>query len=708
MNPLVALDAHGRNTRTVRAGKELKRGGEGTIHADADRDDYVLKLFAEPTPERQRKVRAMLRNPPRCQVQRQPDGEIIQIAWPQEALSDGRGAILGFSMRRVDMARTVPLNAWYNSKSRERHLLSNDDRMRIYLARNLAAVMEHVHEAGHSVIDLKPENVLSYRDGGFVCLLDCDGFAVRHGEEYYPALVATSEYTAPELLAAQVAPSQYDQSQDLFALALLVFNLLDNGRGPAGNGPGVPESLTERFAQSLFYLDPSLNLAAPERSHHRFFPDKTLDMFRCAFCKGQVRPSAAMWRQHLEAVIGALVPCPNNGEHWHYGKGCPWCAAPIQRPAPKPLQLPAPKPVQLPTPPTPTPTPPPPPPHPPWPVPRWLVMILVAVGTIVGTRLFIAGWSGPASGTDDPGKAGGAALAAPARTATTDSASVQPPPPREPAPPAPLQPLPQPPAVPTEAMYQQVAAALFASKNAHWEGIDAPLARLARMEGLPDGDRQLARGANEQGLRLYREGNYAAAVNALLQGVAAAPADVETRHNLARAQIQAGMARQALDNAVLTIAAVPREPIAWVTLAHVRARQGEAADARAAMRTALYLSPQRMSLALQLERFLYNQPEDGFRDIVMQVLEDAANIPAQGAPVAPPAAPVPLADKPDSQPCAALLEQGTRALADNNYDGAMDIARGEAARAYGCGGLEDLYHAARQAKDRARQSVVIQ
>ena len=71
---------------------------------------------------------------------------------------------------------------------------------RLYAARNLAAVLHSLHEAGHRVIDLKPQNVLVYSEQvpdavAHVILVDCDGFQIRGPDgRRHDADLATPEF----------------------------------------------------------------------------------------------------------------------------------------------------------------------------------------------------------------------------------------------------------------------------------------------------------------------------------------------------------------------------------------------------------------------------------------------------------------------------------------------------------------------------------
>ena len=278
--------------RTTEVGELLGGGGEGGVYRDCTRPDYVLKIMHQSEARVERKIQAMLATAPELQVERETDGDgnsIVQIAWPQEILYDLQGRFCGFSMRLLETTKTVPLNAWFDPRSRGRNNLSQSDLVRIYLAANLASVTEYINLAGHSVIDFKPQNILAYREHGYVCLLDCDGFLIRSGSEVFPAAVVTPSFLAPEH-HHNFDPRRLDENQDRFALAVMAYMLLDNGRHPAsGSSPYLPDDQVGRLAKGAVFLDPASGLTPPDNSHYEFFPDETLTMFRLAFI-GPVDP----------------------------------------------------------------------------------------------------------------------------------------------------------------------------------------------------------------------------------------------------------------------------------------------------------------------------------------------------------------------------------------------------------------------------------
>lgn len=325
---LTAERSFGGSQITVEVGERLGGGGEGSVHRDRSRSDYVLKIMHQWESRVVSKVRAMLAKAPELQTEHDQGNEIIQIAWPQEILHDSQGRFCGFSMRLLDIKKAVPLNAWFDPRSRRRNGLSQDDRIRIYLAANLASVTEYVNRAGHSVVDFKPQNVLAYREHGYVCLVDCDGFLIRSGTDIFPAAAATPSYLAPEY-HQKFDVSLLDEKQDRFALAVTIYMLLDNNWHPSsGSSQNLPDDTTERLRKGAIFLDPNSGLVPPRNSHFQFFPDETLEMFHRAFVgPPEQRPTSRDWKEHLRKLTTGMIQCSSHAEHWHYGKGCPWCSS---------------------------------------------------------------------------------------------------------------------------------------------------------------------------------------------------------------------------------------------------------------------------------------------------------------------------------------------------------------------------------------------
>ena len=169
------------------------------------------------------------------------------------------------------------------------------------VAANLASVVAALHARDDHVVDLKPANVHVYRGSGRVAMLDCDGFSVAGPDgARFPAHQYTDGYIAPEALRAQAKPEALGEPQDLFALAVVAFRLLNRGlhpfQGVPQPGAAVPTTDGERVAAGLYpYGSGAGRLAPPPASLYGALDRATRRLFDRAFDgaegAGRRRPS---------------------------------------------------------------------------------------------------------------------------------------------------------------------------------------------------------------------------------------------------------------------------------------------------------------------------------------------------------------------------------------------------------------------------------
>jgi serine/threonine protein kinase len=305
-------------------GERLGSGGEGGVYR-AKGKTTAIKLLKNPTALARRKILAMLeRAPERVRHKSRRGEEVVQFSWPEALVENSAGRFVGFAMPFLDPARVATFATWTNRNLRKKHGLE-DDLQRLYVAMNLAALVEYVNAAGHHVVDLRDDNIRIYREGGFVCLIDCDGFNIRGTRESFPTDVAAQTVLAPELHGG-ANPSHYDSRQDRFALAVTLFQLLDNGFHPAAGVPGqgvaISEELTERIRRRQFFVDHFSGLAPPPTSDWPYFADETQALFRRAFVgpPGR-RPTATEWVKHCRLLISIARRIDADRNRLDYGKG---------------------------------------------------------------------------------------------------------------------------------------------------------------------------------------------------------------------------------------------------------------------------------------------------------------------------------------------------------------------------------------------------
>ncbi len=342
----------GQDARPLRLGKLLGEGAAGKVYAIEGAPGSAAKLYhGEAEAKRhEAKIDAMIANPPDLPPATHQRISYPQISWPQAKLYDRSGRFVGFMMPEIDFARSTSLVNLLQKSSRRIEKLSDYYGYRVLVARNLASVFAELHRAGHHMIDMKPANLRFYPQVCWMAVVDTDGFAIQGKNGRIPADVMSDEYIAPE--SWKRPPQELGEQQDLFALAVIIFQLLNNGVHPFAGSAGGSAQATDLQARILeglypYALQPRADLAPSAASIHRMFRRGTRVMFDCAFAGGGRRPSAEEWRDHIDGLMDQLTPCgAKPGEHVHFGAGCGFCghearvAAARARPAVAARQIP--------------------------------------------------------------------------------------------------------------------------------------------------------------------------------------------------------------------------------------------------------------------------------------------------------------------------------------------------------------------------------
>lgn len=332
----IYLREHARRSRVrVKLGDRVAGGGAGDIHQSKDCPGQVIKIYREVADRKvyHPKVEAMLASPPRISPLKHKGKERHQLAWPLYVAESKDGGFLGFSMPEIDFKNSVSLERMLQKRMRERSGLPEFYGYRLTVAYNLAASVAELHARDHHIIDLKPVNCRVYTDSMTLALLDCDGFSIFGDNKRFAAEQFTPEYIAPE--AAGKSPSDLGVEQDLFALAVTIFRLLNNGLHPfqarleSGQIGGTLQEMIQA-GHYPFGRSGSLICSPPKQSIHESFPDEIRKAFDQAFSRSN-RPTAAKWRdilyQYADPASGKLVRCDVKPEsHAHFGAGCGWCA----------------------------------------------------------------------------------------------------------------------------------------------------------------------------------------------------------------------------------------------------------------------------------------------------------------------------------------------------------------------------------------------
>lgn len=313
-----------------------KSGGAGEIFSIAGQPGWLAKIYHASTPREhfaryRNKIQWMLEHPPQLPQVPPEYRDIVQLAWP-EALVLRQSRFVGFAMRQVAFDRTLELDFLLNRRQAAQEGFESDYGKLVTICFNLACLIDCLHRHRIAIVDLKPMNVKVYKEELYVSILDCDGFHIDADEFRADAPQVTPEYLAPEFHDTTVS---HPESQDDFALATIVFRLLNYGIHPfsgviTGTGRHPPE-LAGRIKERLY---PYGKIAHPRvrkapASVHEALPENLRDLFDRAFgASAGGRPAAHEWvlalAQYASKRSGQMAAC--TAGHLHFaGRPCPTC-----------------------------------------------------------------------------------------------------------------------------------------------------------------------------------------------------------------------------------------------------------------------------------------------------------------------------------------------------------------------------------------------
>jgi hypothetical protein len=300
--------------------------------------DVVAKLYHDSVdlPLYERKVSAMLQLTPELPDLFEAGKRYVQIAWPRALLRDLHGRFVGYLMPAVDVQATSELECVLQEKQARALGLPTGLGAKITLAANLAGVLAELHRQQHRIVDLKPVNLRFYPSSLYMAVLDCDGFSIQGHGERFEAPQYTVEYLAPEFQRGGLS-ALGEEAQDRFALAVVVFQLLNFGIHPFTGRPtseGVPTDIPGRIAMRLYAygLRGNPRLLPSPVSGHEAMPAELRSLFDRAFeGAGTARPSALEWgsalRGYAQRSSLRLTHCTRVREHQHFaGLACAACA----------------------------------------------------------------------------------------------------------------------------------------------------------------------------------------------------------------------------------------------------------------------------------------------------------------------------------------------------------------------------------------------
>lgn len=311
---------------------EMKaRGGAGSIWTVDEQNNIVAKVYHESVNVREYepKIEAMIASRPSSLNKSNIDALFPPYTWPISKLKKD-GFFVGYIMPKIDFTVGVSIERFMNRKSRQIDNLSNFTGNRHLLAHNLAHSIGEIHNKGHLVVDLKPQNLVVHRQKYLVSVLDTDGFYISSGKsKAHNAKQFTPEYIAPEFIKG--SPSKVDIQQDYFALAVLIFRLFNNGVHPFQAGMKRSNKTINEMIYRKYYaygLSGNRGLIPSRFSEHEAWPKDLREAFDQAF-RSRKRPTCDDWTKLLSQFNPAknerAQMCQNDSDHILLDKRCGSC-----------------------------------------------------------------------------------------------------------------------------------------------------------------------------------------------------------------------------------------------------------------------------------------------------------------------------------------------------------------------------------------------
>jgi serine/threonine protein kinase len=321
----------------------IGRGGEATVYQIAGEKARIAKIYHNPQSSQETKIRWMRDHPPQDPTVSSYETGHASIAWPIDLLFDKKKRFAGYLMPRVNNA--VSILEVFNPRLRSQVLPRFNERYLYRTARNLAAALGAIHRRGYVIGDLSESNIL-VTPQALVAFIDTDSFQVQARGIFrpivYPCPVGKPEYTAPELQGKEFHRLKRTIDHDLFALGVLIFQVLMGGNHPfraiwlgAGDPPPIEKRIRNGWFpyanKATFPVDPPWNVPDLET----LYPPVAGLLRRC-FILGHKRPgrrpSSNLWEVALTKAEKALVPCSQGHLYANHLSQCPQCQIRSSRP----------------------------------------------------------------------------------------------------------------------------------------------------------------------------------------------------------------------------------------------------------------------------------------------------------------------------------------------------------------------------------------
>lgn len=311
--------------------ENIARGGAGEIWTLENHPNFVAKIYHKSVKKKdyEIKINEMLDNRPAFDLHKVGNSVFPECTWPVSLIRDNN-QFSGYIMPKIDFNSGVTLERFLNKRSREVDNLHEFAGWRLNIAYNLSLNVGKIHKNGHLIVDLKPQNCFVQKDKFYVAILDSDGFSIKSNNGLvFSAKQFTPEYVAPEFISKK--PEHATLEQDLFALAVIIFRLVNNGIHPFQAGMKRGQKTIHEMVEKKLY---AYSLKGPGRlvpsrfSEHLYWPVELREAFDQAFLS-KSRPGTTDWKKLLikytSSDHGIVGRCNSVEDHITFEGVCPKC-----------------------------------------------------------------------------------------------------------------------------------------------------------------------------------------------------------------------------------------------------------------------------------------------------------------------------------------------------------------------------------------------
>ncbi|MDC6484638.1 protein kinase [Methylophilaceae bacterium] len=320
--------------------KLLGRGATAKIYEAREGSKvYAAKIYTNNKQINLEKIQAMITHSPKDSIMKIDGRSFNQFAWPTKIIYSDKKIPIGFLMPLIDLKNSFSLDVFYDKVLFNKLKSPNEIALtfKLAIAKNLCNAIVALHKEQHFFIDLKPQNIRVFKGTHAVTLLDCDGFSIKSKSKKYPAELISTDYISPEATKGNLPPKQLGVEQDLYALGVILFQLLNNGTHPFQgiSNKKLSTNTNDEKAAKGFYPHGLLahsSIKPRPQSIHNSWLKSTRVLFEKSFTgNSKNRPSAQMWAKHFDEILSKkyVVRCskkPNDLTHLRFkDMDCPEC-----------------------------------------------------------------------------------------------------------------------------------------------------------------------------------------------------------------------------------------------------------------------------------------------------------------------------------------------------------------------------------------------